>query len=391
MTTFYIQNAGSSNTDVTATFMPCADQGTGSACLGRADGPFTYQFTGLEPGKMVVIDATLARNTSNTPIPAGNGSYGSLVVTSSSAAIAGAVMEHHIDASPATYLKAVAGFTPSQYDTKYFVPQIKSQYPVAATTNACNSKWSSVMVQNASAGPVDVTVTYQVNENLLDSGRVGTSFQDTRTIDPDETEFFMTFQQPDFHVGDLASATVDASDDVVVMVNEEMRWECTNADLKDLASWAAIPNSAATNRISIPFYKQEYAGKFQGLVVQNVSPSAATYTVTVSVVGSFYSAVNPGDVYQFTHTDSVASGGAKTFVMPCMDVATNLSSVSGDYHDLCNSLTSPTQGTNAAIVVESAGNIVGVVTEEKGWWKPASAVGDGHSEDAGMYTAIPLN
>jgi hypothetical protein len=272
------------------------------------------------------------------------------------------------------------------------VPQVKAEYPAIVARNPCNSKWSSVMVQNASAASVAVTVTYKINENLVNPGRIGTTFQDARSIDPGETEFFMTFQQNEFRPGDLASATIDATGDVVVMINEETRWECTNSDLRDLASYSGIPNSAAsTHRIGIPFYKQAWVGKFQGVVVQNVSPSATTYTVTMSVVGSFLSGVAPGDVYQFTHTDTVPSGAAKTFVMPCMDVPTNLTPISGDYHDLCDSLINPTDGTNVAVIIESAGNIVGVVTEEKGWWVPADSVGDGHSEDAGMYAAFSLD
>jgi hypothetical protein len=393
MTTFYIQNAGDGDTNITATFMPCADDGTGTPCLGYADGPYTYDYSNLEPGKMIVIDATLAENAASATIPTGTGSYGSLVVESSAENIAGAVMEHHMDASPATYLKAVAGFSPAQYDDKYYVPQVKAEYPVDAASSACQAKWSSVMVQNATAASVNVTVTYTINENLIDPGRVGTSFSDNAVIAVGETAFFMTFQQADFDPGDLASATVDASGDVVVMVNEETHWNCTNADLRDLASWSAIADSAGSTSISVPFYKQEWVGKFQGLVVQNVGGSADTFELTMTVINSGITGVDAGDVYVFTHSDTVAGGAAKTFVMPCMDVPTNLVAVTGDYHDLCNDLNTPTAGTNVAVVVESAGGapIVGVVTEEKGWWVSAGNVGDGHSEDAGMYTAVSLD
>jgi hypothetical protein len=386
MTTFYIQNAGSANTNLTATFTPCADQGSGTACVGRAGGPYTYNFPNLEPGKMAVIDATLAS------VPAGNGSYGSLVVTSSGENIAGAVMEHSGTASPATYLKAVAGFSPSQYDTTYYIPQVKNQYPKSTTSDACNSKWSSVMVQNVSGGAVNVTVDYTVNENPVTPARVGTTFSDSVTALPDgETAFFMSFMQSGFQIGDLASATVTADGDVVAMVNEEMRWECTNADKKDLASWPGIPANAAKTKISVPFYKQLYNGKFQGLVVQNVGASAATYELTMTVIGKAPASSGPavGSVFKFTHTDSVAGDGAKTFVMPCNGTTSNLTPISGDYTQLCNEAAG--SGTNVAVVVESTGNIVGVVTEERYWNTPVAQVGDGHSEDAGMYTAIPLD
>jgi hypothetical protein len=389
MTTFYVQNASSSAVDITAVFVPCADQGSGTPCLGRATGPYTYTYSGLDANRMIVIDATLAENASSASMPAGNGSYGSLVVTGTGN-IAGAVMEHSQDASPATYIKAVAGFSPSQYDDKYFAPQVKSQYPVAASTNGCASKWSSLMVQNADTGSVTVDVVYTVNENPVNGARVGEVFTDTKSIDPGETAFFMTFQQTDFAVGDLASAEVKATGDVVAMINEETRWECTNADLKDQASWAAIPDSAAKTSISVPFYKEDYNGKFQGLVVQNVGTSNATFTLTLTVIGSQITGVDTGDVYQFTHTDAKGAGAAKTFVMPCDDITPNLTQIgTADYHDLCD--VAGSRGTNVAVIVESPQPIVGVVAEEKGWWEAASSVGDGHSEDASMYTAIPLD
>jgi hypothetical protein len=387
MTTFYIQNAGSSETDITAVFKPCSDQGDGTACLGYADGPYTYTVSDVDANRMVVIDATLAQNATGDSIPAGTGSYGGVVITSDSENIAGAVMEHSQDASPATYLKSVAGFAPTQYDDKYWIPQIKAEYPKAAAEEACNSKWSSLMVQNADVTDVDVVVTYTVNEP---EARAGTTFTDSATIPPGETAFFMTFQQTDFQAGDLASAEVNATGNIVAMVNEEMRWECTNADLKDLASWPGVPDNAARTRLSVPFYKQEYNGKFQGMVVQNVGSSNAVFTVTMTVIDPQVSGVSVGDEYQFTHTDAKGTGAAKTFVMPCNDITSDLTQIgANDYHDLCD--VTNLDGSNVSVVVESSQPIVSVVTEEKGWWIAASQVGDGHSEDAGMYVGIPLD
>jgi hypothetical protein len=387
MTTFYIQNAGSSETDITAVFKPCSDQGDGTACLGYADGPYTYTVPAVDANRMVVIDATLAENATGDSIPAGTGSYGGVVITSDSQNIAGAVMEHSQDASPATYLKSVAGFAPTQYDDKYWIPQIKAEYPKAASEQACNSKWSSLMVQNADITDVDVEVTYTINEP---EARAGTTFTDSATISPGETAFFMTFQQTDFQAGDLASAEVNATGNIVAMVNEEMRWECTNADLKDLGSWPGIPDNAAKTRLSVPFYKQEYNGKFQGMVVQNVGSSSAVFTVTMTVIDPQVSGVSVGDEYQFTHTDAKGVGAAKAFVMPCNDITTDLSQIgTNDYHDLCD--VPGLDGSNVSVIVESSQPIVSVITEEKGWWIAASQVGDGHSEDAGMYVGIPLD
>jgi hypothetical protein len=336
---------------------------------------------------MVVIDATLAQNATGDSIPAGTGSYGGLVITSDSENIAGAVMEHSQDASPATYLKSVAGFAPTQYDDKYWIPQIKAEYPKAASEQACNSKWSSLMVQNADVTDVDVEVTYTINEP---EARAGTTFTDSATISPGETAFFMTFQQADFQAGDLASAEVNATGNVVAMVNEEMRWECANDDLKDLGSWPGIPDNAAKTRLSVPFYKQEYNGKFQGMVVQNVGSSSAVFTVTMTVVDPQVSGVSEGDEYKFTHTDAKGVGAAKTFVMPCNDITSDLTQIgANDYHDLCDVAT--LDGSNVSVIVESEQPIVSVVTEEKGWWIDAGQVGDGHSEDAGMYVGIPLD
>jgi hypothetical protein len=156
-----------------------------------------------------------------------------------------------------------------------------------------------------------------------------------------------------------------------------------------LASWPGIAENAAKTKLSVPFYKQEYNGKFQGLVVQNVGGSAATYDVTMTVIDGAQVGISTGTQFEFTHTDSVPDGGAKTFVMPCYGTTGNLTPVTGDYTTLCD--VPNLDGSNVAVVVESSGNIVAVVTEEKGWWIPAAQVGDGHSEDAGMYIGIPLD
>lgn len=401
-TTFYVQNTDGSNpTNITAVFRPCSNIGTGSACLGYGK-VYTYTYSNLPSNQMVVFDATLARAADNSTIPAGNNSYGSLVVTSSAGNIAGVVMEHNKTASPATYLKSNEGFAPSDYDTTLYAPQIKWNYPYPSTVagRTCQQKWSSLMVQNADDVAVNITVTYTINGVYgTDTSRVGDVVTDKATnVQPGETAFFMAYQQGARGLlteGDLASAKIVATGDVVGIVSEETYWTCSNADLKDAASWPAIPDNRASTRISVPFYKQEWNGKFQGIVVQNVGGGNATYNLTFTTIGAQNTGVTAGDVVKITHTDQVLAGGAKTFVMPCAPGNTsNLSNLTGDDADIaamCGGATTFKTGSYAAVVIESNEPIVAVVAEEKGWWAAASQVGDGHSEDASIFTAIPLS
>lgn len=154
MDTFYIQNAGSGPTNITGVFKPC------STCLG-AGNVYSYTVASVSPGKMVVIDASLASGPAGT-IPAGDYSFGGVTFTSDSQPIAGAVLEHSQDASPAIYVKSTRLFNSSEADTSFFVPAVKYKWPdgniTPGTTNNRN-KWSGVGIYNADSVQVTAVMT----------------------------------------------------------------------------------------------------------------------------------------------------------------------------------------------------------------------------------------
>jgi hypothetical protein len=94
-------------------------------------------------------------NPSAAGVPSGNDvSVGSLSV-SSAQPLAGAVSEHGAE-NPGVALQATRGFSPADYDVKVFAPIIKSEF---------FNRFTGLQVQNVSAGPVDMTVTYLGSPN----------------------------------------------------------------------------------------------------------------------------------------------------------------------------------------------------------------------------------
>lgn len=402
-TTFYIQNAGSNNANITATFKPCSDQGTGVACLGHPNS-YTYSFPGLEPGKMLVLEASMT--TTPGPVPSGNGSFGGLKVESTNGqALAGVVMEHHTTASPATYVKATRGMGSNDYDDVVYVPSVKYQYPSGSSASSPNSsKWSGLVVHNADTTAVDVSLlaTLGARNGDPDHADVGTTYpQGPYTLQPGESAFHL------FHDGlnpipgtqqrDLMSVKVTATGDIVAIVGEEGDYAIGGT--KDYATYSAMPASAASTRVSLPSYKEQYNGKFHGAVVMNAGTGAADFTATITLVGTsggYTGPMSAGDTVKLEYDASVPVGGSAVFFMTCADFFGQYSDLGGDTHqmaDLCSGSMSggPAKGSNTAMVVESNEPVVVLANEELLWYVSPSSAGDGHGEDASNYEGFKLD
>jgi hypothetical protein len=396
LTTFFIQNAGSSNANIQAIFRPCADDGTGTPCLGYPN-VYTYTFSGLEPNKMIVVDATLAG------VPAGNGSFGGLSVSSTNdQPLAGVVFEDYKDASPATYTKVTRGFGTGDYDTTFYAPAVKYQYPDGSGATSPNkSKWSGLVVHNADTVQVTVNITYTLvarNGNPAHPD-VGNKYYHNAVLDPGESAFFL------FHTGlnpapgtqerDLLSAEIGATGNIVAVVNEEGDYAI--AGTRDYALYSAMPKRSAANRFSAPAYKEQYNGKFHGVVTMNVGDSAAVFTATLTVVGrgvGYTGVMNAGDSVRIKTSSPVPPGGSVTFFMVCQDYFNQFTDLTGDTHqmaDLCSGPAgAPTGGVNTGLIVESSQPIVVLANEEVLWYVNPANVGDGYGEDASNYEGFPL-
>jgi hypothetical protein len=369
-TTFYIQNAGSANTSITATFITQADAPDG----GKVE--YTHAVTGVEPNRMVVIVP------GDAGVPSGDGYYGGLTVTSDGGqALAGVVNEHATTATgAATHLKSVGAFTPTDADNTVYAPSVKKLFPLGA---GASEKWSALIIQNAEeTGTVDMDITYTV-ASQSGSGTPGATYVDDTSctgIEPGESCFVLTLY-PVAGSGTasllndmLVSAKIEATGNVVALVNEATN--VTYGGTKQYATYSAIPDSAKSNKVSVPGYKEHWQGRYHGVVVMNVGPSAANYTVTIDNVNY---TTSPPSAPLVASTSGVAANQANTFLLLSVDLGySNATLVSG----------TPSQfdQTNNSMVVESNQPVVVLANEGDTWMSAYGPPG----LDASNYEGFPI-
>jgi hypothetical protein len=349
---------------------------------------------------MVVIDPTLASGPSGY-LPAGQKSFGGVTISSTGQLLAGSVFEHHIDASPATYLKSARLFGQNEADTTVYVPLIKYKWPQgnsATTPNA--AKWSGLSIYNADTIQVTVNITYTLTgrNGSTTHADVGTKYYQSATIDPGNINFFLFYDaawanppagtQP----GDKFTAKISATGDVVAIVNEEGNFALSGNI--DKATYSAFPSSTASTKVSLPKYKEQWNGKFHGATVYNTSNNIANVTAKITVVGAKSGlGASAGDTVWIQTT--IPANGSVDFLMSCfLGAARGWTDVTDgsdtkNMVDLCNG-SNPTLGTNNAMIIESNQLIVVLANEELAWWVSESSVGDGQGEDASNYEGFPL-
>ena len=147
--------------------------------------------------------------------------------------------------------------------------------------------------------------------------------------------------------------------------------------------------AATSLEITAPQDGETYDGTWLPLRARVENENAVPDSVHYTLNGQPAAQVPRMDTDWYTYMQNDEHHGFSESPAPMDNTILWAAPVTGDYHDLCD--VASLDGTNVALVVESAEPIVGVVTEEKGWWISASQVGDGHSEDAGMYIGIPLD
>jgi hypothetical protein len=369
-TTFYIQNAGSADTTFVATFQEC-NSATTVGCSGTGA---TYYFTlttALEPNRMAVIQPADALAAS------GNGFFGGLTVTSlNGQPLAGIVNEHAVTGAPATYLKSTRAFVPAEYDQKLYAPAIKHTYV---------GKWSGLVIQNAGTVAGNFTIVYNI-ANSDDPLRVGNVYTDTTTcvgIQPGETCFVLTLYPvsgsgtASLQAGEYVAATVTGNVPMVAVVNEETLPGA--AGQPQLATYSAVPDGGTAMNVSVPSYKEEWVGRYMGVVVMNVGTAAATIDATVIA-----SAVEVGSLPTanlVVRASNIAPGAATTFFLLSKDQAQSIypeiSTVSGTIGEFVNS--------NCAMSVASDQPVAILVNQENSY-----LAGPAVPLDAANYEGFPL-
>jgi hypothetical protein len=318
-TSFYIQNAGAAAaTGVVATFTM------------RNGDTHMVNLPTIQPNRMVVFSVHDAATYSPTE---NNGRVGGLVVTGPQL-MAGTVMEHDTVANPAVVLNSTRGFTLADFDTKAYAPVVKHDR---------FGRFTGIQVQNTSASPIDVTVSYRGTGGPC----AGSTFQDTATgVPAGESKTFVHLGAANTNVpaNCTASATITATGTFVALTNEQ---EVAGAPKAGI-TYSAMNDGSATNRISVPLFKDDRFGARTGLQIQNVGASpAVNWTATFSCRGAaIFTAVSDP-----AKTGPIQPGGAFLFYRPS---TANL---------FTNANPFASSNVNCAVIVQSDQPVVAIANE----------------------------
>jgi hypothetical protein len=332
-TTFFIQNAGSTSTNIHAEFI----------ILGAS---YTHDYNNVAANTMIVVNPSDASG-----MPSGPGTVGSLTVTSSGGVpLAGVVNEHATSAAVAVSLQATRGFTPGDYDGTVYCPIFKKRY-------GAKQGITGIQVQNVTGGGTSISV--QVTYAVIAGSQAGQNITESATIADGASA---TFYDPSIlSDGSLASVTVESltsGGQVVAIVNEKSLSTIPQRQ----TTYSCIAAGNATTKILAPLVKENFNGKTTGVQVQNVGSSPATVTLVYKT--------DLGATVQFTHSDAIAVGSAKTFYWIANGGTTNLTPISGSLSTL--------NGRNNGVTITSSQNIVAIVNE-------SVAPGSAKSQDNSNY------
>jgi len=259
-TTFFVQNASPNPVIIYATYT--SETGT------------TYDWNSgaaVEGYRMIVLEP------SDVGFPTDK--LGSLKVWATEP-LAGVVNEHHV--SETTILQATRGFGSADAATTLLIPTIKRQF---------NSRSTGAVIQNASAGAVDITITYQgagINfvqyANGVPVGASVTFFENTEVCPAGATCSRTGTPLP---VQTLASAIVTATGNVVGTTNETYYPSVPSGQRQRQTTTSCFALDLATTKIGAPLYKANHDYKNSGIQLQNTdTANVATYTATFSMGGS---------------------------------------------------------------------------------------------------------
>lgn len=242
---------------------------------------------------MVLINPSDA-SVPNTGGSGGRNNVGSLTV-SSSQPLAGTVLEYVQGQAVATVLLGTRGFTAADFSMKAYAPVIK---------NGRFGRFTGVQVQNVSAAPITVTVSYVGTAGAC----AGNTYADTASGVPAGASktFVQLTGQSNLPANCTASATISASGNFVAIVNEQNQTGFALAGI----TYSAISDNAKTTKISAPLVKDRRSGDSTGLQIQNVGSANATNVVVTFACkgGATFTAIST--------PQSIPMGGAKLFLRP---------------------------------------------------------------------------
>jgi hypothetical protein len=299
-TTFFIQNASTSNNTISVEF-------------NIAGNTYNNAYNNVPPNAMVIV------NPADAGVPLGTGYFVGLTVTGTQP-IAGTSLEHETAPTVANSMQASRGFVPSDYGTDLFCPLVRHNYSAILTT-------SGIQVQNVGNAPTNITVTYSMV--------VGSAINTTVTqnnVAPGASANFL--QSTDFNNNSLGAATITSSGQpLAAIVND--RAQATNPIR--VTTYACFNQANATETISLPLVKEYWFGNTSGLQIQNVGNAPTDVILTYNT--------NNGDTVVIRTTSPIPAGASKTFYALTTNGTSGISVVSGSLNDLSS--------TVSGVVVES--------------------------------------
>jgi hypothetical protein len=271
-TTFFVQNAGSAATIVTATYSGC--------------GSHTNNSTSINPGQMVVMNPAAAG------VPTGSLCSATMTATQP---IAGVAAEHYDVETVATLVQATRGATSADYDTTIYAPIFKKRFP----TNPTRSRTTGGQIQNVTAGNINVTGTFRGTGSCA-----GPYILTITGVTPGAyANFLYPATTPAMPDGCLTSGTFVGTGQIVGIVNESYLDPSPLPGTQSATAYNMAPDNSKTTKAVAPLYKEQFGGKTSGLQAQNVGASNATLHVVFTSGVNTYTTINyvvaPGSSQNF--------------------------------------------------------------------------------------------
>jgi len=316
-TTFYVQNASTSENDMTATF-------------NMGGQTYSKNYDNVPGNAMVVVMPA------DAGVPCAQGT-GSLEV-SGTGPLAGAGLEHEASAAVASNLSASKAFTDADGAQNVYCPL----YRKAQTAN--RDQTSGVQVQNISGGPVNVSFTFNAQ-----SGQSYGPFSVNNLADGASHTFYA--KDPALNSipsGTVGSATITATGNVVAVVNDA----AVDGTLQRKATYACF--GAGSQTVNVPLAKEFNGGNTTGVQVQNVGGSPTKVQLE-------YKATN-GSTLKIESVNTVAPNESIT--------AFNVSNLGSQWTQLSGS--GSMAGTVNGVVVTAGQDVVVVANESSAGATPSN-------------------
>jgi len=260
-TTLYIQ-AAKDDAEVTVTY-------------NMANGSTFTDIKTIEANRALLFDpATAGIPSSNCGYDTNTSRcYGTAIITST-APIAGVLLEHPHSGTPVTFVQAIRLSTPQDESTKIYVPSVKNDF---CGSSGCGVAGAAVM--NVDTANADVKITLTVTKLGTNAGpgvNVGDVFTDTATIKPGENYNFSKWNNNlgGLPKGTMAAAVIESTNGKKLVGSSNDAKTQTGFPGEMKVKYSAFADELASPEAFAPMVK-EFLGQFTGgVTVQNVGTAS---------------------------------------------------------------------------------------------------------------------